>query len=314
MGLEAERSGQACGATVRGIDLSAPLDPGMVSELRALWLEHHVLSFPDQNLGDDDLERFSQYFGPFGDDPYIKPIPGRANVIAIQRVANEQAPLFAENWHTDWSFQQHPPSGTCLYGITIPPVGGNTHFANQHAALDAMPESLRSRLENKKAIHSARGGYAPDGAYGEADQRTDRSMSIISSDHALATQAHPIIQRHPESGRLGLFGCLGYVIGIAGMGADEAGELLSEWYHWQTREEFVYSHAWEPGMLVMWDNRSLLHRATGGYDGHDRLLHRTTIGALIPVSVPAPISTHRANLASAMATWKPLNPLVFGQT
>ena len=280
MGLEVEHSGQACGAKIRGVDLSVPLAADLVNELRALWMKHHVLSFPEQGLDDDGLERFTQNFGPFGDDPYIKPIPGRTHVIAIRREADEQAPLFAENWHTDWSFQERPPAGTCLYGMTIPPQGGNTHFANQHAALDAMPEPLRSRLEGKQAIHSARGGYAPSGAYGKADQETDRSMDIISSDQALATRLHPIIREHDETGQLGLFGCLGYVIGVDGMEDDEANELLAEWYHWQTREEFVYSHVWEPDMLVMWDNRSLLHRATGGYDGYERLLHRTTIGAV----------------------------------
>ncbi len=245
MGLEIIHSGQTCGATVRGLDLSAQLDAEMVEQLRTLWLEHQVLSFPAQDLDDDELERFTQYFGPFGDDPYIKPIPNRSHIAAICRVANEQAPL----------------------------------FANQYAALDAMPEALRSRLEDTEAIHSARGGYAPDGAYGEADQRTDRSMDIISSEQALDTQLHPIIRTHDETGRLGLFGCVGYVIGIEGMDEGEANDLLAEWYYWQTRDEFVYSHAWEPDMLIMWDNRSLLHRATGGYDGHDRLLHRTTIGA-----------------------------------
>ncbi len=279
MGLEIIHSGQICGASVRGLDLSAQLDADVVAQLRILWLEHQVLSFPEQDLDDDQLERFTQYFGPFGDDPYINPIPDRTHIAAIRRVANEQAPLFAENWHTDWSFQERPPAGTCLYGITIPPHGGNTLFANQYAALDAMPETLRSRLEGAEAIHSARGGYAPDGAYGEADQQTDRSMDIISSEQALATQLHPVIRTHDETGRRGLFGCVGYVIGIEGMDGGEANELLAEWYHWQTRDEFVYSHAWEPDMLVMWDNRSLLHRATGGYDGHDRLLHRTTIGA-----------------------------------
>ena len=95
----------------------------------------------------------------------------------------------------------------------------------------------------------------------------------------MATQLHPIVRAHPETGRYGLFGCLGYIIGIDGMDDSEARDLLIELYAWQSRDEFVYHHRWEPGMLVMWDNRSVLHRATGGYDGHDRLLHRTTIGA-----------------------------------
>lgn len=279
MRITVEPSGQICGATITGVDLAEPLDPNTVSAIRAAWLQHHVVAFPDQALDDDDLERFTLYFGGFGDDPYIAPVPGRRHVIAVRRDAHETAPLFAENWHSDWSFQDQPPSGTCLFGITIPPVGGDTLYADQHAALDAMPAELRSRLDGKQAIHSARGGYAPSGTYGEADRRTDRSMDIRPSESAMATRRHPIIRAHPETGRLGLFGCIGYIIGIDGMPDDEARQLLFELYHWQTRDEFVYRHRWEQNMLVMWDNRSVLHKATGGYDGHDRLLHRTTIAA-----------------------------------
>lgn len=279
MSIVVEPSGATCGARVTNVDITRPLEPATVAEIRAAWLRHLVLAFPDQAMSDDDLERFTLAFGPFGDDPYIAPIPGREHVIAVRRRAGETAPLFAENWHSDWSFQVRPPAGTCLFGVTIPPVGGDTWFADQHAALDAMPPELRERLEGKLAIHSARGGYAPSGTYGEADQRTDRSMDIRPSETAMATHLHPIIRAHPETGRLGLFGCIGYIIGIDGMDDDAARALLLELYAWQTRDEFVYRHRWEPNMLVMWDNRSVLHRATGGYDGHDRLLHRTTIGA-----------------------------------
>lgn len=279
MELTITPSGQSCGATVTGVDLSQPLSDDLVAEIRAAWLEHHVLAFPDQNLTDDDLECFTLHFGPFGADPFIAPIEGREHIIAVKREADEQAPLFAENWHTDWSFQEHPPAGTCLYGITIPPTGGDTLYANQHAALDAMPAELRSKIEGRMAIHSAKNAYAPSGTYGEADQKTDRSMDIRPSEEAEATQLHPIIREHPETGREGLYSCVGYICGIEGLSEAEAVPLLMELYHWQTRDEFVYRHRWEPGMLVMWDNRSVLHRATGGYEGQARLLHRTTIGS-----------------------------------
>ena len=125
-----------------------------VNQIREWWLQYHVLPFPNQDINDDDLERFTLYFGPFGDDPFIAPIPGRSNIIAVKRLANEKAPLFAENWHTDWSFQEHPPAGTCLYGITIPPMGGDTLFANQHMALEKMPLKMLSPL--LKAIYLKR--------------------------------------------------------------------------------------------------------------------------------------------------------------
>lgn len=280
MSIEVTPSGQACGATVHGVDLTQPLDADTVADLRSAWLEHHVLSFPDQPMSDDDLERFTTSFGPFGDDPYIAPIPGRDHVIAVERVADETAPLFAENWHSDWSFQANPPSGTCLRSVVVPPAGGDTLFANQHAALAEMPSSLRSRLDGVMAVHSARGGYAPDGFYGDDDQAKGRSMAIRPSDEAMATQLHPVVRAHPETGEFGLFSCFGYIIGLDGMDDDDARPLLGELYAHQTQDAFVYRHVWEQDMLVMWDNRSVLHRATGGYDGHHRLLHRTTIGAV----------------------------------
>lgn len=277
MTLDITPSSKACGASVRGVDLAKPLDQDTIAEIRTAWLEHHVLAFPDQKLSDDDLERFTQYFGPFGEDPFIAPIPGREHIIAVKRTAEETGPVFAETWHTDWSFQETPPAGTCLYGITIPPVGGDTLFTNQHRALAEMPEALRKKLEGKIAIHSARNGYSAKGLYGEND--AGRSMDIHSSDEAMATQRHPVIRKHPETGEEGLFGCAGYIIGFEGMDEEEGVALLTELYRWQTRPEFQYRHKWQPDMLLMWDNRSCLHMATGGYQGHDRLLHRTTIGA-----------------------------------
>jgi len=276
MTLDVTPSGQACGATVRGVDLRE-IDDDMAARIRAAWLEHKVLAFPDQQLADDDLERYTLNFGPFGQDPYFAAIDGHPNIAAISRLADEQSSLFAENWHADWSFQRFPPDGTCLYGKVIPPVGGDTLFTNQQKALAEMPAELRSRIDGLVAIHSARGGYAPDGTYGD-DDAADRSMQIRPNADAYATDTHPIIRTHPETGAETLYSVIGYIIGIEGMSDDEARPLLGELYAWQIREEFQYRHRWEPNMLVMWDNRCVLHRATGGYEGHDRILHRTTIG------------------------------------
>lgn len=270
-------TGQACGATVTGIDLAAPLAPEVVATLRAAWTQHLVLSFPDQHLDDDALERFSLAFGPFGDDPFIAPIPGRKNVIAVERAADETTPIFAEAWHTDWSFQLVPPDGTCLYGLTIPPVGGDTLFANQQLAWTEMPDALRDRLDGAVAVHSARAGYAPDGMYGERD--TGRTMDIRPSTEALAVQRHPLLRIHPETGVPALYGTPGYVIALERVA--DADALMVELYQWQTQARFVYRHKWAANMLIMWDNRALLHKATGGYDGHTRVLHRTTIAGRV---------------------------------
>tara|TARA_B100001741_G_C16553371_1_gene600755 strand:+ start:192 stop:1040 length:849 start_codon:yes stop_codon:yes gene_type:complete len=279
MVINVKVSDQACGAEITGVDLTRNLSEKEVILIREAWLAHHVLSFPDQPMSDDDLERFTLYFGSFGDDPFIASIPGRENIIAVKRLADEKVPIFADNWHTDWSFQENPPAGTCLFGKIIPSEGGDTLFANQHLALENMPSSLREKLEDKLAIHSALIPYSHGGGYGDKDREMGRSMDIRPSDEALAKQLHPIIAQHPETKKEGIYGTIGYIIGIDGMDNQDAMKLLMELSAWQCKEEFIYQHKWKKDMLIMWDNRSVLHRATGGYEGQDRLLHRTTIAA-----------------------------------
>ena len=275
--MQVTPTGQACGARVTGVDLTQPLALDTIAAIRSAWLEHHVLAFPDQQLTDDDLVRITNYFGNVGDDPYFVPISKKSPVVALTRRADEQAPVFAENWHTDWSFKEHPPIGTCLYSLVVPPVGGNTGFANQQLALAKMPKGLRQRLEGKIALHSAAAAYGPDGTYGEKDQGNDRSMKILFSEQANKSQPHPIIAEHPESGVETIFGTVGYIHTIVGLEEAESRQLILDLYAWQTREEFQYTHVWEPNMLVMWDNRSVLHKANGGYDGYARELHRLTV-------------------------------------
>ena len=277
MMLRVEPSGGVCGARVTGIDLSQPLTPESVAEIRKAWLEHHVLAFPDQAIGDDDLERFTLAFGGFGNDPFFAPIAGREHIAAIRREADETTPIFAENWHADWSFQEHPPAGTCLMAVDIPPHGGDTHFANQHLAWDMLPDARKADLADLVAVHSARLAYSPEGTYAAGDKKW--SMDIRPGEAAYATQTHPLVPAHPETGRRGFYSTLGYIIGIEGMAQDAAIALLRDLQHWQGDERFVFAQKWEPGMLVVWDNRSVLHRATGGYEGYRRELHRTTIAA-----------------------------------
>ena len=277
MKVTVEPSGQACGARVTGFDLSRPITPETAAQIREIWLAHKVIAFPSQSMDDDALERFTIALGGFGEDPFFDPIKGRRNIAAILREADETSPLFAENWHSDWSFLDHPPAGTCLLAVDIPPTGGDTLFADQEAAFAALPADRKDYLRGLTAIHSAKLAYAPDGTYGTRDN--GRSMAIRPSEKARETRLHPLIQRHPETGREAIYSTLGYIIGIEGMDDREAIPLLAELAQWQSREEFLCRHRWEPDMLVMWDNRSVLHKATGGYEGYRRELHRTTIAA-----------------------------------
>ena len=139
-------TGHACGAVVTDLDAAAVND-AEAAELRSALDEHHVLVFPDQRMSNDELERFSEAFGRLGTDPWFIPIEGSDHIAEIRRDADEEAPLFGEGWHSDWSFLDSPPVATCLLGLTIPPVGGDTLFANQHLAYDRLPDDLEITLK-----------------------------------------------------------------------------------------------------------------------------------------------------------------------
>jgi taurine dioxygenase len=265
----------SCGAQLRGIDLTRPLTVDQVAEVRASWLKHQVIAFPDQPMEIADIERFAAYMGPQGEDPYIEAIPGHPRVVQVRREADEKTPIFAETWHSDWSFLKTPPAGTVLYGNVIPSAGGDTLFSDQYAAWDGLPGSMKALLKDRMAIHSARKGYAKEGMYGERDK--GRSMAIRYGDSALKTQSHPLARRHTETGRLALYVSPGYTVGISGIPDDEAMPILRELYSHQVRPEFLYRHKWSQGTLLMWDNRCVIHAATGGYEGQRRLLHRITV-------------------------------------
>ena len=275
MAIEVTRQPTSCGALIRGIDLRRELGADEVATVRATWLKHQVVAFPDQPMEIADIERFATYMGPNGEDPYIEAIAGHPRVVQVRREPDEKAPIFAETWHSDWSFLKCPPAATVLYGNIIPPTGGDTMFADQYAAWEGLPGSMKALLKARMAVHSARKGYAKDGMYGERDK--GRSMAIKYGDSALKTQLHPIARKHTETGRLALYVSPGYTIGIDGLPEDEALPILKELFLHQAKPEFQYRHRWSQGMLLMWDNRSVIHAATGGYEGHRRLLHRITV-------------------------------------
>ena len=277
MGLTTTPSGASCGATIDGVKLHERLSADLIAELRAQWLKHKVLVFPKQRLTPSQLVAFSEQFGEIGEDPFFGHIDEHPKVAAVQRNANEKTAIFAEIFHSDWSFLALPPTGTVLYGITIPPMGGETLFADQVMAYQQLPDDLRRQVDDLMAIHSAALGYAPDGAYGEDDQALGRSMKILPSERARDTHVHPLVRTHRENGSKALFSSAAYITEFVGMGREESEALLMRLYAHQTQPDFIYTHRWEADMVVMWDNRSLLHAATGGYDGHNRLLHRTTI-------------------------------------
>ena len=249
-----------------------------ISFLRSKWVEYGLIGFPELPLSHDEFKDFALSFGDFGDDPFISSLPDYPNIAEIKRSADEKATPFGGTWHSDWSFMNKPPSATLLHSKIIPPVGGNTLFANTERSFAALPEEMKNKLRNLKVIHSAKIPYADDGFY--ALEKEERSMKILPSKEAKATFSHPMVKIHPETNKECLFINPVYTINVEGFSEDSSQQLLWELYEHMIQEQFVYEHVWNEDMLIMWDNRTVMHQATGGYDGYDRLLHRITLAAV----------------------------------
>ncbi|MFN3584912.1 TauD/TfdA dioxygenase family protein [Phenylobacterium sp.] len=269
------------GAQVRGLDLSRPLPAEALEAVKAAWARHAVLAFPDQPLTLDELEAFTLQIGPFGEDPFIKPMPGHPNVLELRREADETATNFGAGWHSDWSFQEKPPAATILRSEVVPPVGGDTLFCDCARAYEALSPAFQRMLEGLRAVHSATRAYGTKGIFARETQK--RTMEIIVSPEADKALTHPLVRTHPVTGRKALYVSPVYTTGIEGLTVAESKAILSFLFAHMTQDQFVHRHRWAPGMVLLWDNRCTAHFAEGGYDGHLRVMHRTTVAGEVPV-------------------------------
>jgi taurine dioxygenase len=269
------------GAEVTGVRLAEPLSRRDLESLKDAFARHGVLWFPNQPLDHDQLEAFTLSFGPFGHDPYIAPLADRPHILEVRREADETSAPFGAAWHSDWSFQETPPSATVLHAKVIPPVGGDTLFADGVAAYEALTPVFQRLIAPLRAVHSAARPYGTSGFYAREEGR--KGMTILPSIEAERTRSHPVVRTKVGAGRKALFINPVYTVGIEGMAEDEAAVLLGFLFEHMTDERFVYRHRWAAAMLTMWDNRRLMHNATGGYDGHQRVLHRATVAGERPV-------------------------------
>lgn len=269
------------GAEITGVDLSRPLPPETLAQVKAAWARHAVVAFPDQPLSLDQLEAFTLQIGPFGHDPFIKPMAGHPNVLELRREPDEKATNFGAGWHSDWSFQPQPPAATLLHAEVVPPVGGDTLFCDASRAYETLSATLKRMIAPLRAVHSAGRAYGTKGVFARETEK--RTMQIIVSEEAEATLTHPLVRTHPVTGRKALFISPVYTVGIEGLAPRESQGILGLLFAHMLEDGFIYRHHWRPGMLLMWDNRCTMHLAEGGYDGHLRLMHRATVAGDTPV-------------------------------
>ncbi|MEQ8355790.1 MAG: TauD/TfdA family dioxygenase [Kiloniellaceae bacterium] len=271
-------SGAALGAEGQGIDLAMPLEAATLERIKAAWDEHLVLVFRGQEMSDPDLLAFSRHFGeldPPGPNPYgITFLPAFPEINVISNLKDDQARPIGNLgageavWHADMTYIETPPKGAILHALEIPVGQGDTHFANMARAYEDLPKDLKVAIEGRKCIH--------DAAHNSAGMLR-KGYDEITDPRRTPGAHHPLVREDPASGRRALF--LGrrphaYVVGLE---PDESDALLDRLWEHATQAKFAWTHKWQPGDLLMWQNLWILHRRDGFDESARRILHRTQI-------------------------------------
>jgi len=265
------------GAEVIGLDLSRPLPADTFAAIHRAHLDHHVLVFRDLDITPQQQIDFSRRFGPLQIHVLHQfLLPGHPEILIVSNIKENGQPIGLGDaghfWHSDLSYKEVPSLGSMLYAQELPEEGGDTVFADMHLAWDTLAQPLRRAVEGLKAEHS----YLAK--YDELRARSPWRPKLSDEQLAQVVPAvHPVVRTHPETGRKALFVSEHFTTRIVGVPEDESRQLLDELFAHSVRPEHLYRHRWQPGDMVFWDNRSVMHLATGCPDPMRRRLFRTTI-------------------------------------
>ena len=275
-GLSVKRVSSALGAEISGVDLSRSLDNSVLGEVRQALLDHCVIFFRDQAMTPEQQLTFARRFGAISIHPYGPSVPGHPEVMRVFKEKDDKV-NFGGGWHSDMTFMEKPPLGSILYALEVPPVGGDTMFANQYLAFEALSPGLKRTVEALNAVHSANAQYGVDGL-SEANRHNDqRSMKPATSEGAKAETVHPVVRTHPETGRKALYVNVGFTQRFEGWTKDESRPLLRWLYEHCAKPEFTCRFVWTKGSVAFWDNRCTQHYALNDYHGHRREMYRVTM-------------------------------------
>ncbi|MDG1410347.1 MAG: TauD/TfdA family dioxygenase [Acidimicrobiales bacterium] len=259
------------GAEISGIDLSQKLSTELFNIIHQAFLDHHVLVFRNQTLTPEQQMRFGRYFGELDFHPFVEGNTEFPELLNIVTEPDDQL-NFGGGWHTDVTFLAEPDLGSILYGIELPAYGGDTLFSSQVAAYNTLSDPMKEMLGALTATHAAAKQYRVDGP-----STKSKAMNTNDTDPAAFTVSHPVIRTHPETGRKALYVNSGFTTRINGVSRDESKMLLDFLLKHAVQERFTCRVAWEPGTLVMWDNRCVQHHALHDYAGQRRHVRRITV-------------------------------------
>jgi taurine dioxygenase len=266
------------GAEIRGLDLSKPAGNDVRQALRDAFVRHHVLAIRGQTLAPAELVRAVTLFGeifPQHNTRFALPDCPQIHYLSNQdSFPDGRRYIPGEGWHTDHSNDGRPPMATVLHAVKLPGQGGDTQFANMAAAYGALPEPTRSRIGPLLAIHVYQSSHSGRKLMALPDAAKERVPNAV---------LHPMVRTHPDSGIKSIYINPIRIEGILGLDHKEALPLLQDLLGHATQERFQYRHAWQPGDLVIWDNRCLLHKANGDYDMNEvRYLYRVMLKGDVP--------------------------------
>jgi len=260
----------AMGAELLGVNLAADLPDTTIEAIRQAMLDHLAIFFRDQDLPSDRFIALARRLGTPVEYPFVKGIEGYPEIIAVAKLEHETI-NFGGVWHSDTTYQQPPPMATLLVAREVPEAGGDTIFANQYLAYDALSDGMKRLLADLRGISSS--AKADSSRTREDRIRTDGSADA----RKLLTAEHPAVRTHPETGRKALFVNRAHTVAFAGLTEEESAPLLEYLFRHQIRPEFTCRFRWQPGSLAIWDNRSAQHYAVNDYPGRRRILHRITL-------------------------------------
>jgi alpha-ketoglutarate-dependent taurine dioxygenase len=260
--MEVRRIAGALGAEILGVDLSKEIPD---AQIRSAFLEHQVIFFRDQKLDPAQFMAFARTMGRPVPYPFVPGIEGFPEVIEVKKLEHERH-NFGGIWHSDTAYLEEPPMGSMLIAREIPPYGGDTLFASQYLAYEALSDGMKRLLDDLIAVNSS----------AKADVTRTREDRVKEySKHYEAE--HPVVRTHPETGRKALYVNFGHTVRFRGMTEQESAPLLDYLFRHQVKPEFTCRFHWEVGSLAFWDNRCTQHNPVNDYHGHRRVMHRITL-------------------------------------
>lgn len=271
--VHVERFSTALGAVISGIDLARPLSDDAFAVIRKAFFDHGVIFFRDQDITPEQHLAFARRWAPIDVNRFFRAVPGHPEIAEVRKEP-EQKSNIGGSWHTDHSYDVEPALGSILLAREVPPRGGDTLFADMGLAYEALSDGMKQTIAGLRAVHGTAHVFGANAGYAT---RGDVQGRIGNTQAATVEAVHPVVIRHPETGRKTLFVNSAFTVRFEGWTPQESEGLLRTLYQHASRPEFSCRFSWGKGSIAMWDNRATWHYAVNDYHGERRLMHRITI-------------------------------------